>query len=85
MVRNKTCTLVINGVHARILRGLEDGSTEEPIEICSKAGSTHLGEIMSDNYGRTVASDADGCRAVMESGSDPVRCDMQNSHASQLE
>lgn len=54
MVRNKTCTLVINGVHARILRGLEDGSTEEPIEICSKAGSTHLGEILSDNYGRAV-------------------------------
>ena len=78
MVRDKTWALVTNGVQARILRGLEDGDHEEPIEIASKAVSTHLGEMMSDKSGRSFSSGSVGHRSAMESGSDPVRRDMQN-------
>ena len=78
MVRNKTWALVTNGVRARILRGLEDGDHEEPIEIVSKADSTHLGEMMSDKSGRSFSSGSGGHRSEMEPGSDPIRRDMQD-------
>lgn len=78
MARSRTWALVTNGVHARILRGLETGDPEDPIEIVSKAESTHLGELRSDRAGRSLASDHSGRRSGMEPGSDPVLRGMQD-------
>ncbi|PRX10049.1 host attachment protein [Martelella mediterranea] len=78
MTRQKTWALVSNGVHARILRGLESGALEDPIELVSKAASTHLREILSDKAGRSFASDGSGRRSAMEPGSDPITRDMQD-------
>ncbi|MDG4648451.1 host attachment protein [Roseibacterium sp. SDUM158017] len=79
MALPKTWALVTNGVRARILRGLDgSGGGEEPIELHSKAASTHLGEIMADQAGRSFASDASGRRSAMEPGSDPVQRTMQD-------
>ncbi len=78
VTRSKTWALVTNGVLARILRGLEDGDSEEPIERVSKATSTHLREMLSDGPGRSFASDASGRRSAMEPGSDPILRDMQD-------
>lgn len=78
MIHNKTWALVTNGVHARILRGLEKGDHEEPIEIINKSDTTHLGEMMSDKLGRSVSSGTGGRRSAMEPGSDPVHRNMQD-------
>lgn len=78
MVSQKTWALVTNGVRARILRALEDGDGEEPIELVSKASSTHLRDIMSDRAGRSFASDGGGRRSAMEPGTDPVLRDMED-------
>lgn len=78
MAGAKTWALVINGVRARIVRGLESGEPEEPIEMTSAAESTHLGEILSDKAGRSFASSGDGRRSAMEPGSDPVHREMEN-------
>ena len=77
-MRNKTWALVSDGVRARILRDLEDGNSHDPIELVSKAKSTHLREYLSDKAGRSFASGADGRRSAMEPGSDPVLRDMQD-------
>ena len=63
MARQGTWALVTNGVRARILRGLEDGDSEDPVELVSKTASTHLREILSDKPGRSFESDGSGRRA----------------------
>ncbi|MDG1167629.1 MAG: host attachment protein [Sulfitobacter sp.] len=78
MARIETWALVTNGVQARILRGLENGGAQAPIDIVSKADSTHLRDIMSDRSGRSFKSGDTGRRSGMELGSDPVRRDMQD-------
>ncbi len=84
VARRKTWALVTDGVHARILRGLEDGDAEAPIEIVSKAPSTHLRDLLSDKAGRSFASTQTGQRSAMEPGSDPVLRDMQDFAAETL-
>lgn len=76
--RKRTWALVTNGVRARILRGLEDGDPQAPIELASEAPSTHLGDILPDRAGRSFSSDTSGRRAAMEPGSDPVQRAMQD-------
>ena len=77
--RKKTWALVSDGVRARILRDLEDGGAQAPIErFVSKAKSTHLRDYLSDKAGRSFASGAAGRRSAMEPGSDPVLRDMQD-------
>ena len=76
-MRYKTWALVCDGVRARILRDLEDGDWHDPIELVSKAKSTHLRDYLSDKAGRSFASGAGGRRSAMEPGSDPVLHDMQ--------
>lgn len=78
MARQKTWALVTNGVRARILRTLEGDDGEDPIELISKAESTHLRDILSDKAGRSFASDASGRRSAMEPGSDPILRDMED-------
>lgn len=78
MARTKTWALVTNGVRARIFRNLDNGDSEEPIEVISKAESTHLRDIMSDKPGRSFSSGAGGRRSAMEPGSDPVYREMQD-------
>jgi len=78
IMRHKTWALVSDGVRARILRDLEDGDSQDPIELFSKAESTHLRDYLSDRSGRSFASGADGRRSAMEPGSDPVLRDMQD-------
>lgn len=78
MIQNITWALVTNGVHARILRGLEKGDQEQSIEIANKSDTTHLGEMMSDKSGRSVSSGTGGRRSAMEPGSDPVHRNMQD-------
>lgn len=78
VARRDTWALVTDGVHARILRGLRDGGTDAPVEIVSKASSTHLRDLLTDKAGRSFASTATGRRAAMEPGSDPVLRDMQD-------
>lgn len=70
--------MVINGLRGHILRGMEDGFSEEAIEISSKANSTHLRDILSDKPGRGFASGDSARRSAMEPGSDTVHRDMQN-------
>lgn len=78
MAREKTWALVSSGVRARILRGLEGGDPADPIEIVSKADSTHLRDIMADKPGRSFASGARGRRSALEPGSDTILRDMQD-------
>ena len=77
-MRYKTWALVTDGVRARILRDLEDGNSHDPIELVSKAKSTHLRDYLSDKAGRSFVSGTDGRRSAMEPGSDPVLRDMQD-------
>ena len=77
-MRQKTWALISDGVRARILRHLEDGDSHNPIELVSKAKSTHLREYLSDKAGRSFASGGEGRRSAMEPGSDPVLRDMQD-------
>jgi protein required for attachment to host cells len=76
-MRYKTWALVSDAVRARILRDLEGGDSNDPIELVSKARSTHLREYLSDKAGRSFASGSGGRRSAMEPGSDPVLHDMQ--------
>lgn len=85
MSGSRTWALVMNGVRARILRGVENSDGEDPIEIVSRATSTHLREIMSDKAGRTFPSDGEGQRSAMEPGSDPILRDMQDFAAETVE
>ena len=78
MARTKTWALVTNGVRARILRDLDDVDTEPPIEIISKAKSTHLKDIVSDKAGRSFSSGDSKRRSAMEPGTDPIYRDMQD-------
>ena len=78
VMRKKTWALVCDGVHARILRDLEDGDSQDPIDLVSKAESTHLRDLLSDKAGRNFTSGTDGRRSAMEPGSDPVLRDMQD-------
>lgn len=78
VAKEKTWALVTNGTRARILRGLEADSPEHPLELISKAQSTHLRDLLSDKAGRSFASDASGRRSAMEPGSDPILRDMQD-------
>ncbi len=81
----KTWALVMNAVCARILRDLEDRSGPDPIELVSKAKSTHLRDIMADRAGRGFASDRSGRRAAYEPSSNPIRRDMQDFARETLE
>ena len=74
----RTWALVMNGVRARVLRGVEDSDGEDPVELVSRANSTHLRDIMTDKPGRSFASGASGRRSGMELGSDPILRDMQD-------
>jgi protein required for attachment to host cells len=85
MTRRKIWALVTNGVRARVVRGLENGDSLDPIEFASKASSTHLRDIMADQAGRSFSSDASGRRSAMEPGSDPVLRDMQDFATETLE
>jgi len=78
VMRRKTWALVSDGVRARILRDLENGDSQHPIELVRKTNSTHLRDYLSDRAGRSFASGADGRRSAMEPGSDPVQRDMQD-------
>jgi len=75
---SRTWALVMNGVRARILRGIEDSDGEEQVELVSRATSSHLRDIMSDQAGRSFSSGAPGRRSAMELGGDPVFRDMQD-------
>ena len=77
VMRQNTWALVSNGVRARILRDIEDGDSQDPIEVVSKAKSTHLRAYLSSKAGRSFASGSDGRRSGMEPGADPVQRDMQ--------
>ena len=77
MQKPRTWALVSNGVRACILRDLDSGAGEEPLEVVTGARSTHLRDIMADRSGRSFASDHSGRRSAMEPGSDPVRHDME--------
>lgn len=74
----RTWALVMDAVRARVLRGVQDADGEDPVELVSRASSTHLRDIMADKAGRSFASDGSGRRSAMEPGSDPVRRDMQD-------
>lgn len=78
MAATRLWALVTNGVRARILRGLENSDSEEPIELISNADSVHLRDILSDRAGRSFASTDSGRRSAMEPGSDPILRDMQD-------
>lgn len=85
MSRSRTWALVMDAVRARVLRGVEDADGEEPVELVSRAASTHLRDIMADKAGRSFASDGSGRRSGMELGSDPIRRDMQDFAAETAE
>lgn len=68
----------MNGVRARVLRGIDDADGEGQIELVSRAPSTHLRDIMADKAGRSFSSDGSGRRSAMEPGGDPVLRDMQD-------
>lgn len=78
MARKNTWALVTNGVRARVLRGLEHDDPEGPLELVSKAESTHLRDLLTDKAGRSFSSGGEGRRSAMEPGSDPVLRDMQD-------
>lgn len=78
MGESGTWALVMSGVRARILRGLEDADGTEPVEIVSRAASTHLRDILSDKPGRSFSSGSSGRRSAMEPGADAVHRDMQD-------
>ncbi len=78
MKKPMTWALVADGARARVLRGVESDSPAAPLELASKASTSHLGEMMSDQQGRSFASAGTGRRAGMEPGTDPVRRDMQD-------
>lgn len=78
MRKPTTWALVADGARARVLRGVESDAPAAPLELTSKATTSHLGEMMSDQQGRSFASSGTGRRAGMELGSDPVRRDMQD-------
>jgi protein required for attachment to host cells len=77
MTRAKTWALVSNGLHAQILRDLEQAAGPAPIVMESQTDSPHLGDMLSDRPGRSFASDGSGRRAALEPGSDPILHDMQ--------
>lgn len=70
--------LVVDGRHARILRGLEDGDGEPPVERVIRAKSTHLRDVLEDKPGRSFSSGAAGRRSAMEPPNDPVLDDMKD-------
>lgn len=74
----ETWALVSNGVRARILRNLDDGGTDAPVELVRKTEATHLRDLLTDRPGRSFGSDASGRRSAMELGSDPILRDMQD-------
>ena len=78
MRRSKTWALVMNGVRSRILRRLEDGDGEDPVELVSRARSAHLRDIMADKTGRSFQSGSKGRRSTAEMGNDPILRDMQD-------
>lgn len=75
---SRTWALVMNGVRARVLRGVEDSDGEDTVELVSRATSTHLRDIMADKAGRSFSSGATGRRSAIELGSDPILRDMQD-------
>jgi len=78
MKKPKTWALVADGARARVLRGIEADRPGAPLEFASKAATSHLGEMMADQAGRSFTSSGTGRRSGMELGSDPVRRDMQD-------
>ncbi|WP_102108041.1 host attachment protein [Oceaniglobus roseus] len=74
----RTWALVMNGVRARILRGLEDTDGEDQIEIVHRAASMHLRDVLTDRAGRSFSSGSGGRRSAMEPGTDPILRDMQD-------
>ncbi len=85
MARAGVWALVTNGVHARIVRGLEKEGPEAPRELISKTRFTHLREFLADKSGRSFASYAAGRRAVIEPRSYPIWLDMQDFARETLE
>ncbi|PWJ20577.1 host attachment protein [Jannaschia seohaensis] len=77
MAQHKTWALVTNGVHARLLSGLDGGEIADRMELFTKGESPHLRDILSDRPGRSFSSDASGRRSAMEPGSDPILSDME--------
>lgn len=78
MARDVTWALVSNGVRARILRGLDDGGSGDPIDLAGRADSTHPRDMPADKVGRSFASAGGGRRSAMEPGSDAAQRDMQD-------
>ncbi len=74
MAGPRVWALVSNGVRARILRGLGDGSHVEPIELISKAALNHLREAVADKG--TAAEKGNGMSGRGSPASDPIRSDM---------
>ena len=70
---SRTWALVMNGVRARILRGVADGDGEEPYEIVSRAALRHLRDVLARKADPDDPSAID--RRHMEG--DPVVRDMQ--------
>ena len=81
----RTWALVMDGVRARVLRGITNADGEGEIELISRAPSNHLRDILSDKAGRSFASDGSGRRSALEPGGDPVRRDMQDFAAQTAE
>ena len=77
MAKIRTCVLVMDSAHARILPDIAD-DTAEPETLESTAAAARLGEIMADRAGRSFASDGSGRRSAMEPGSDPIKRAMQD-------
>jgi len=78
MARTKTGAFVIEGVRTLIVRDLDGSESEKPLEISSKAKSTHFWDVLPDISGRSFASGDSGCRSEMKPGSDPILRDIQH-------
>lgn len=80
MRKPRIWALVADGVRARILRGLEDGtpSSDPPGELVSRSRSQHLRDLMAGKPGRSRSPDRSGRSPAMDDGADMVRHDMQD-------
>lgn len=78
MARHKTWALVTDGVRARILRNLEGGGSEDPIELVSKAESSHLRGLLSGKSGRGLDTELLGQFSQLKPRAHPVIRDMQD-------
>lgn len=78
MAHARTWALVSNGVRARILRDLEDGDGEDPVELVSKSQARHLRDLLTDTPDAARFSIDDARRLASEEGSKAIRQDTED-------